>query len=419
MNPNFVNLIRLLACVLTLVAVFGQKYLPKKTFEIYPRGANVYSLYADDVNSKVEWIDKENQHWKCTLNKISEQTVCGISIDFSFIPYQPINAESYDALEIKLDYTGNAEKLRVFARNYNAAYANLHEIEKSKFQFVNLRTRDFSLPITINFNEFSVADWWKDQFDISRDYSSTEFTGLVSFGIDQAMPLALGEHEYHLQSMKLIGDWIKPETLYIGLILGWMAILGIETLNRLYQLKIRSIRDEVRLKELEQESDKYKELSNTDELTGIPNRVGLKQKLAEIDSRQSDLSNYSLSVIDIDDFKKINDKFGHNDGDIVLRTVARTLVNSVRSDDFVARWGGEEFIVLTKLSRPGSEQNLAEKIRSHIENLTFDTENSIRVTASLGVAVAHKDESFEELFSRADQYLYKAKHQGKNCVIYS
>jgi len=423
MNPRLFTIIRLIACVLTVLAILGQKYLPQKSLDLYPRSNNIYSIYADNQgenHSEVNWINQENNHWRCTLRKTNQQAVCGMTVSFSPIPYELIDLSSFDSVELDLDYKGDATRVRVFIRNNNSAYSTVENIERSKFQFVNISAPALSKkPTTLSLQNFSVSDWWIEQYDIPLEHSQLDFSEVISIGIDQVAPAVYGTHEYKLNSIKLIGSWISAEKLYIILILSWMAVLSIEAITRLVNLNSRTKRDERRLQELKQESDKYKELSNTDELTGIANRVGLKQKLADIRQKNGDLSSHVLTIIDVDHFKTINDKHGHDVGDKVLKEIAKAIEGCIRSEDFFARWGGEEFTILSNHENSNTRIILSEKIRALIENLEYDTDFPLKVTISLGVAKGKNNESFEELFKRADRSLFKAKDSGRNCIVFA
>lgn len=146
-----------------------------------------------------------------------------------------------------------------------------------------------------------------------------------------------------------------------------------------------------------------------DTLTGIYNRRGCMKRLKNGDKR------YALLYIDIDHFKSINDRFGHDTGDEVLKEVARLITAHIRKDDVFCRHGGEEFLLF--ISNASKEQALkvAQKLRKHIELHKFEKVG--HVTVSVGIAIREKNESIGSLISRADKNLYKAKEQGRNRVV--
>lgn len=126
----------------------------------------------------------------------------------------------------------------------------------------------------------------------------------------------------------------------------------------------------------------------------------------------------SLMLFDIDNFKKVNDTYGHSAGDAVLANVAQTVKNCVRKEDIVARWGGEEFIVFFKYTNINSALMVAEKIRASVENLTVVTpEHNIKVTISIGISRFKKtDSNPNDVIERADDSMYVSKNTGKNKV---
>lgn len=158
-----------------------------------------------------------------------------------------------------------------------------------------------------------------------------------------------------------------------------------------------------------------KDLASRDPLTGLLNRRSGEHLLKQYDDekRQSKKS-LCLIMIDIDNFKKINDTFGHAIGDQILISSSQLLKNKARNTDSFIRWGGEEFLIIVQDSRLKDALEFAERIRKSIEQHTDQVVG--RITASFGVAESSLDEGTASLLNRADKALYKAKLDGKNCV---
>lgn len=167
--------------------------------------------------------------------------------------------------------------------------------------------------------------------------------------------------------------------------------------------------------ELIKKSDEYKELAYKDSLTQIANRLQfdtvIRRKLA---SKDSGRGVFSIIMIDIDDFKYINDTYGHDKGDIVLKELSSIIQKELRHNDLFARWGGEEFVILID-DDVRSTQKIAEKIRLAIETRLIL--ESTRITISLGVTEFDKDDTYNTLLKRVDKALYKSKYSGKNRVM--
>lgn len=152
-----------------------------------------------------------------------------------------------------------------------------------------------------------------------------------------------------------------------------------------------------------------------DGLTGLFNRRAGELKLQRCQlAAQSEQEGYALILGDIDEFKQINDRFGHEVGDLVLQRCAALLSSVVRNGDAVVRWGGEEFLIVLPGCPPSAEQDLAERIRTAMAAQKDSTAGSI--TMSLGVAVWRPSEESSELLRRTDQALYQAKQNGRNQV---
>jgi len=156
----------------------------------------------------------------------------------------------------------------------------------------------------------------------------------------------------------------------------------------------------------------------TDPLTGIGNRRYAEIRLSECEKDASDYGvSFGVLFVDIDHFKAVNDTWGHGIGDRVLRMVASVLANGVRTLDAVCRWGGEEFVIVTRnISREGLHA-LSERLRMLIERSWIDHgPRRIAVTASFGGALSHPGEPAQNVVHRADAQLYRSKANGRNQV---
>lgn len=158
-----------------------------------------------------------------------------------------------------------------------------------------------------------------------------------------------------------------------------------------------------------------KKLASKDSLTELLNRRAGEQLLIQYDNhRKHHGKPVCLIMLDIDNFKKINDTFGHVFGDEVLKTISRTLLNEARSSDNVIRWGGEEFLIIVPEATLQETSVLTERIRKSISGQVIGEVG--QVTASFGIAELLSNETTASLINRADKALYKAKLSGKNCV---
>jgi diguanylate cyclase (GGDEF)-like protein len=150
----------------------------------------------------------------------------------------------------------------------------------------------------------------------------------------------------------------------------------------------------------------------TDELTGLPNRRMFARRLEEEHKRSNRTDNeFAIVLMDLDHFKRVNDSYGHQEGDRVLKLVARTVRASLRETDFLARYGGEEFCALLPDTSQGGAMQVAERARRAVSEL-----GPPATTVSLGVAAWRPWLNTGELMARSDHALYVAKQRGRNRV---
>ena len=149
-----------------------------------------------------------------------------------------------------------------------------------------------------------------------------------------------------------------------------------------------------------------------DALTGLANRRALEEILAaEISRAHRFTHQLAVVLLDLDRFKEINDSFGHGAGDVMLRAVSRLLTSLARQGDTVARWGGEEFVVVLPETDLAGASRFAERLRRTIEAHSV---GEMRTSASCGVATMLPEDDVEALLGAADQALYQAKSNGRN-----
>ena len=174
-------------------------------------------------------------------------------------------------------------------------------------------------------------------------------------------------------------------------------------------------------KELEKAYKKLELLARTDTLTSLANRRAMWEQINhEVHRFERNKRPFAFIIGDIDNFKKINDKFGHDAGDFILKEIARIFLSSTRKQDTVCRWGGEEFLFLLPETIAKGALVIAKKIRRRIAEHSFVyRDNVIPVTMTFGVSIFDKLMNIESCIKQADMALYEGKKQGKNQVILS
>lgn len=184
-------------------------------------------------------------------------------------------------------------------------------------------------------------------------------------------------------------------------------------------MKLQGLMKEVEGKqqELVELNTQLKELATTDPLTGLKNRRCLQEKIVEnIELSKKEHSSFALLLIDVDFFKLVNDTYGHPIGDAVLQELAKKLQVETRTQDLVARMGGEEFIIVLPNTNKEHARVIAERIRLNIDQGSWE---HARITVSIGVTTYELDDNVSKLFSKADDALYRSKKDGRNCVSVS
>ncbi|MBF6596200.1 MAG: GGDEF domain-containing protein [Thermaceae bacterium] len=196
-----------------------------------------------------------------------------------------------------------------------------------------------------------------------------------------------------------------------GLLIGAIVPLIVAPLFSSVQLSLIS--------QLEQARDELHHLSITDELTQVYNRRHFLQKAQRVfDQSRSTTQPFALVLFDIDDFKRVNDTYGHMVGDQVLRQLAEVAHASIRKHDLLARWGGEEFMLLLPQTGPDEALEVARRVQQGIaQNPPLGPGEALKLTLSIGVSFFQPQIStLDDLLRQADDALYRAKNLGKNRV---
>ncbi|WP_395373374.1 diguanylate cyclase [Marinicella sp. W31] len=224
--------------------------------------------------------------------------------------------------------------------------------------------------------------------------------------------LQLMQQQNELQQQRQRMTWIGIGVLIPMLI---AALFLLRSKQRLvHALNDQQSRTEGALEDMRVAKEENERLAKIDHLTGLNNRRELSRLLRAI-CGQVDSTQASILMIDIDHFKQVNDKYGHNAGDMVLTEISTILQQMMPDTACLSRWGGEEFMVLLPNTGPQDATNLAERFRVSIEDLQLTySEQNVRVTVSIGIDVFAPGDSMDAWVQRADQALYLSKTSGRN-----
>lgn len=247
-----------------------------------------------------------------------------------------------------------------------------------------------------------------------------------------------GSYQLEIKSTNRYGLWSdKPRVLEIDVLPPWwqtpiaIVIIGALTflllfvifrwrtyaLHKRSEVLLQSVKDKTQ--ELQLANERLKVLTTLDPLTEVYNRRGFTENLLREFSRyKREQIPFSIVLIDIDFFKKVNDNYGHESGDIVLKEIADVLRHSTRSYDMLARWGGEEFIALLPNTKLPEAIFIANKYREVIAEHVFKVkQGEIRITLTAGAACIEEHMNADDCISQADKLLYEGKSMGRNQVL--
>lgn len=388
---------------------------PEKTFQLYPYEGSVAHLYADSVEPKglstATWVDRSSNSFECNIGYGVPYPYCGIVIKhkradsknyyvldlFEFDDAATIDLSSYDGVYISLEYSGPSESLYFFMRNAKRKPTNFAEYEAMQFMHVDFATT--AKDIYIDFSRIQVAKWWIDRYPSDPSVHRPNVTHIYDMGIELPALPAEGVHRLKLKQITAKKSYISQNQLYyIGAGALSVACLLLIVQGLLYYHN--------------RENETLRTKMVVDPLTQCLNRLGLETAVKGVFPLSNSASVYVM-VLDLDHFKKINDTLGHAAGDEVLRKASMVLSKELRSDDVFGRWGGEEFIIISRVTRDALDNMISRLMRS-LRSVSIDgSPEPYNVSMSIGVTEARLGEPFDEVFRRADEAMYQVKQAGR------
>jgi len=255
------------------------------------------------------------------------------------------------------------------------------------------------------------------QGQVDRSQARAVFEGMLEGQVDEIRSVVNSQND--------LGELGQSISQHLGLIVQAMHAFSSEEYNRETELTQQLAEMQIKLDEMENLAEvaqhaieEQRKKAMHDALTGLPNRESYQQRFEqEVNRIDRYGGTLSLMVCDIDLFKRINDSYGHLAGDKVLKIIAKSLQRNLRDTDFIARFGGEEFVALMPETSVKEAKLVAEKLRRKVEESPFNFKKEpVQITISFGISQFAKGESLEEVFQRADDALYRAKDKGRNQV---
>jgi diguanylate cyclase len=253
----------------------------------------------------------------------------------------------------------------------------------------------------------------RSHFDDTQSYNETVMTQVRALTDEVGSATELGV----LRS--LVNARLQRVVEHVGNFRAREELRLLEITGRAERMRSRIVELEREATELHCELDSEKHGARIDPLTGIANRKSFEERFAqEIERKPGSELSVVMLLWDLDSFKAVNDSYGHRAGDRVLQSVATCFMAVARPDDFVARIGGEEFVVLLSGTKIAEAMVIANQVRSAVEALRFHFRGTpVRVTVSCGLTELQNQDPAGAAFERADLALYRAKHSGKNLCV--
>lgn len=371
--------------------------------------------------SNARWLNQPQQQWQCELGEGFETPFCSLQVTVTDEQGVGLDLSRFDTLKIWAEYSGPGSHLRLYLRNRDPKYYTPENDMSTKYNMVEIPVRNLGEGLVIRMGDFNVAGWWLIAGDIPLADAQPRFDDVAILEIQTGSMVRTGTHNIRLEKIVWTGQIISRAHLYQAVIILWITAILLLLGYRLFKM-----RHELRLERANQqdllainmalnvENRRYEDMAKTDALTGLRNRIGIRDILHQcLIAWRDHATPFSFILIDLDNFKQINDTQGHDAGDRVLAKAATLMLDRVRRTDALARWGGEEFVLACPNTPLSDAVQVAENLRRELaENLHSE---GTPVTASFGVAHMTRP-SLADLFKKADTALYQAKKQGRNRV---
>ena len=340
---------------------------------------------------------------QCDVRQSNKGKSCGIGFVFSFDKTAGIDLSQYDHVDLNVRFSRpeDHERLRFYIRNFNKAYSVEGESDSLKYNTVEYspsqETEKFSTP----FDYFGVAAWWVAKKSVSLENAQFDVSNVPIVELSSGSIKEPGRYQIVVSNIDFRGELFSELTLLKGLFLLWLSAAILVLNNHRIAMK---------------------KSSREDALTGVLNRRGFKQWLAkEFEPGKNDTI---IFYIDIDDFKRINDTYGHLTGDKLILGFCQNLqvaIHSIKTHNSsplkscFTRLSGDEFAILLKGLNLAKAEKIAIEILQQISEPITINNRAIRVNASIGIAANDfHAETSDALINNADAAMYRSKKLGKN-----
>ncbi len=411
------------SCILLLWHHFGMSVrldvIPSLTSTLEPK------IHSDRINggvSKTELNVGQGQiHLGCEIILSDTFAFCGVTQPLVEKGAPGLDMSIYSEMHIELEYESTQNDTLLVYLNNEEQQDNSEILTKDNLWADTLKPGINQFTFTPK--RFFIPSWWIFKNSQHGDIDTEpNISNVVSISFTTGDNTEARNVKMSIKSVFFTGKWIERDTLYLGLMIAWLSLILLDAILYVHalSLNIKQSSDHNRyLLKLNQflniQKDQYESLAKTDKLTGALNRTGARDAIEKaMSSFDQHKTPHSMLLLDIDDFKPINDTFGHDVGDNVLVKLVKLIQDHTREIDSLIRWGGEEFVLICPNVDIAAAKTIAESLRLRIAQTEFLPERQI--TCSFGIA-DYQGEGIEKWFKRADEALYNAKHNHKNCVV--
>lgn len=381
-------------------------------------------VYSDPINGGRSEAQLTNEAGvillDCNIVLSDTFAFCGLSIPLVSEGEKGVDMRKYSQMQIELEFT-SAKKDTLLIYLINDEYSVDGPMrEKSNLWAVSPQQGVNKFILTPH--RFIVPSWWIFKNSNERINLEPDISNVTALRITTGDNTEARDVDIDVRRISFSGKWISADDLYLGLLIAWLALIVLQGLLTMRVLTTRFKQSKEHNKKLVKlnrflriQKNQYETMAKKDKLTGAWNRAGVRDLLESVlEEYKVYDSPCSLLALDVDHFKKINDEFGHDVGDIALKALVELINTYTRKKDFFARWGGEEFVLICPGTDIHAAKTLAEMLRHKIESAGLIEEQ--KITCSFGVAEL-RDEEIDVWFKRADEALYSAKAAGRNVVV--
>lgn len=412
----------LLLLTTTCAAIAWQDKLLNRTIRIDPDSVGQYTVhgYGDEAMKGTSTVTTDTARplqWTCTLGGGYEYPFCGYEVLFDAAQQKNgLDLSQVKRIVLRFAYQGDADTLRFHLKNYDPRYSVAGRGETNKFNWIDFPVMDGSQSVTLLLSNFGVAEWWLTQNRIPNELSRPQFDNIVAADLQTGPKSKPGTHRFRIHGIAFEGTALTPAQFYGGILGVWLLLIGGFVAVRVSNFK-DALREKERIQKLTLlEAEQAREAARRDHLTGLLNRSGVVERFEEMFADPRGCRSIAVIIVDVDNFKAVNDRYGHPYGDEVLASMAQILTRNVRADDIVGRWGGEEFIVICSNLNEAATTQIADTIRKRVEHFHFG--DCKCVTASFGTYWCESGFSdLPPLVACADIALYAAKARGRNRAV--